>query len=173
VKPTDRDDEWALQDEGEPPEERPQRESREARGWEQLSMVDEPPAPARESTASTKPATKPRGAKREAPAGNQPAAALGRGEEMGKAASPISEEISLEAALTRLEAIVRELEAGNIDLDRSLALFEEGVGLSRLDSKRLTESEVKITKLVRTLEGGFATEPFDAGEGNDGGKERG
>ena len=91
---------------------------------------------------------------------------------MGRVVSPISEEISLEAALARLEAFVRELEAGNIDLDRSLALFEEGVGLSRLASKRLGEAEVKITRLVRTLEGGFATEPFDAGEGSDGGKER-
>ncbi len=72
----------------------------------------------------------------------------------------------LEQALARLEAIVRELEAGNIDLDRSLALFEEGVALSRQAAKRLTEAEAKITKLVRSLDGEFRTEPF-AVEGED------
>jgi exodeoxyribonuclease VII small subunit len=66
----------------------------------------------------------------------------------------------LEQALARLEAIVRELEAGNIDLDRSLALFEEGVVLSRQAAKRLNEAEARITKLVRTLDGEFRTEPF-------------
>ncbi len=69
----------------------------------------------------------------------------------------------LEKALARLEAIVRELETGNIDLDRSLALFEEGVGLSRHASKRLSEAEAKITKLVRALDGEFRTEPFAEG----------
>ncbi len=72
----------------------------------------------------------------------------------------------LEQALARLEAIVRELEAGNIDLDRSLALFEEGVALSRQAAKRLTEAEAKITKLVRSLDGELRTEPF-AVEGED------
>ena len=73
----------------------------------------------------------------------------------------------LEQALARLEAIVRELEAGNIDLDRSLALFEEGVALSRQAAKRLSEAEAKITKLVRSLDGELRTEPF-AVEGEDG-----
>jgi exodeoxyribonuclease VII small subunit len=73
----------------------------------------------------------------------------------------------LEQALARLEAIVRELEAGNIDLDRSLALFEEGVALSRQAAKRLGEAEAKITKLVRSLDGEFRTEPFRV-EGEDG-----
>src|SRR5262245_7969371 len=76
------------------------------------------------------------------------------------AADTAGEGPPLEQALARLEAIVRELEAGNIDLDRSLALFEEGVVLSRQAAKRLNEAEAKITKLVRSLDGEFRTEPF-------------
>jgi exodeoxyribonuclease VII small subunit len=74
--------------------------------------------------------------------------------------------VGLEEALARLDGIVRELETGTLDLDRSLALFEEGVALSRHAAKRLSEAEARITKLVRALDGEFRLEPFavDGGE---------
>lgn len=142
--------------------------ARDAHAWEQLSMVDAgPPTPKR--------AARPRGAHTNDRKRDTSDDTRGERGEMARTTpadpttnrTPAAAEIDmpLEAALARLEAIVRELEAGNIDLDRSLALFEEGVGLSRLASKRLTEAEVKIAKLVRSLDGGFTTEPFDSGEG--------
>jgi len=150
----------------------------EARGWEQLSMVGDEGAagepPAMGAAESKRPARKAArkgggsmtGGIAETGAAARAAAAGARGGATSGAGVP---EVSLEAALERLEAIVRELEGGNIDLDKSLALFEEGVGLSRLASKRLGEAETKIAKLVRSLDGGFATEPFATEDDAEGG----
>lgn len=157
-----------------PADARDARDGHDARAWEQLSMVDAvevggtgPPSPRRTA--------RPRGAHKDDRKHHTTDDTKGERGEMARTTAadptpnrtmPAAEiDMPLEAALARLEAIVRELEAGNIDLDRSLVLFEEGVGLSRLASKRLTEAEVKIAKLVRSLDGGFTTEPFDAGEG--------
>lgn len=57
-------------------------------------------------------------------------------------------EMSFETALATLEEIVTKLEAGNLSLDDSLAMFERGVGLARLCARRLGEAERKIELLV-------------------------
>ncbi len=56
--------------------------------------------------------------------------------------------MSFEKKLTRLEEIVGKMEAGELSLDESLKLFEEGVKLSRDCNKELSEAEQKVKKLV-------------------------
>ncbi len=55
---------------------------------------------------------------------------------------------SFEEAMQRLEEIVRQMETGDVPLEKSLQLFEEGVKLSRLCHERLNEAEKKITLLM-------------------------
>ena len=54
-----------------------------------------------------------------------------------------------EVSLEELEKIVRELEAGDLPLERSLELFERGVGLSEQCRKQLEEAETRVETLVR------------------------
>jgi exodeoxyribonuclease VII small subunit len=56
--------------------------------------------------------------------------------------------MSFEKKLTRLEEIVQKMESGELSLDDSLKLFEEGVKLSRDCNKELAEAEQKVQKLV-------------------------
>ncbi len=56
---------------------------------------------------------------------------------------------TFEEALARLDEIVREMEAGGAMLDRSLALFEEGVGLVKLCNEALEKAEQKVTLLQK------------------------
>lgn len=58
-------------------------------------------------------------------------------------------EMTFEAAMARLEEIVRALESGNAPLDVSLGLFEEGVALVKLCNNRLDTAEQKVKLLVR------------------------
>ena len=63
-----------------------------------------------------------------------------------------------ESQVKRLEAIVKHMETGNLPLEESLKLFEEGVKISRQCQKELDAAEQKIEKLVQTSTG--ETEPF-------------
>jgi exodeoxyribonuclease VII small subunit len=63
--------------------------------------------------------------------------------EQSPASSPAFEEI-----LSRLNTVVEKLEAGDMTLEDSLALFEEGVRLSRLGSVRLDEAERRVERLL-------------------------
>ncbi len=68
--------------------------------------------------------------------------------------------MKFEAALSRLEEIVKLLESGDAPLDRSLELFEEGVKLVKLCGKRLDEAEKKIAVLVKNGDDSYDEEPF-------------
>ncbi len=57
------------------------------------------------------------------------------------------DEISFEAALTRLAEIAKELEGGEVKLEDSVSLFEEGVMLSKLCRDALKEAEDKVIEL--------------------------
>ncbi len=59
-----------------------------------------------------------------------------------------AEEPSFESALARLAEIVEALEKGDLPLERSLALFEEGVRLSRLGAERLENAELRVEQLL-------------------------
>jgi len=73
-------------------------------------------------------------------------------------------EKSFEASLEELEKIVRHLEAGDLPLDRSLELFEQGVRLSRECQKRLDEAERKVEILLRGDDGAYKPVPFQEPE---------
>ena len=69
-------------------------------------------------------------------------------------------EIKFEKAMERLEQIVDELEKGDLDIDKSLQIFEEGIKMSRTCSKKLSDAEAKIEKLTRNQKGELITELF-------------
>lgn len=61
--------------------------------------------------------------------------------------------VSFEMQLALLEKIVRELERGDLPLEKSLELFEQGVKLSRQCQERLNEAERRIEVLLRDGDG--------------------
>ena len=71
---------------------------------------------------------------------------------------------TFEASLTALEQIVRELEHGDLPLEKSLELFEQGVRLSRECQERLQAAERRIEMLLRDGEGRPIVGAFDEEE---------
>ena len=71
-----------------------------------------------------------------------------------------NENLSFEAALARLDEIVRALESGNAPLDSSLAMFEEGVSLVRLCGDKLDRAEQRIKILVSNGDGEMTEQDF-------------
>ena len=74
------------------------------------------------------------------------------------------EKMSFEAAMARLEVIVKALEGDSLSLDESLALYEEGVALTRRLSRELGEAEQKVMILQRTPDGEIKPAPFASTE---------
>ncbi len=69
--------------------------------------------------------------------------------------------MDFEKKLNRLEEIVQKMEKGELSLDDSLKLFEEGVKLSRDCHGQLTTAEAQVKKLVSVDDKGNAvTEKF-------------
>ena len=69
------------------------------------------------------------------------------------------EEMSFEQAMKNLEQIAQELESGNLNLEESLAKFEEGMQLSKKCNEILENAEKKITILLEK-EGKLEEENF-------------
>jgi exodeoxyribonuclease VII small subunit len=68
---------------------------------------------------------------------------------------------AFEAAIKRLGEIVQALEKGDLPLEESLRLFEEGVQLSRVSQERLDAAEKRVEQLLAVDEQGRPrTEPF-------------
>jgi exodeoxyribonuclease VII small subunit len=61
--------------------------------------------------------------------------------------------MKFEEALQQLEAIVDKLETGDMDLEESIALYEEGINLSVYCQKQLTQAEGRIQRLVKKMDG--------------------
>lgn len=74
-------------------------------------------------------------------------------------AKPEIEELAFEAAFAELEAIVTQLEAGQLPLEESLALFERGQALAARCGQLLENAELKVKQLV-----GNELEDFEAEE---------
>ncbi|MDD6611646.1 MAG: exodeoxyribonuclease VII small subunit [Clostridiales bacterium] len=74
------------------------------------------------------------------------------------------EDLTFEQAMKRLEEIVSRLEAGDVPLDQSMTLFEEGTKLSAYLSKLLDTAEQKVT-MITTQNGTESEVPFDTEEG--------
>ena len=70
------------------------------------------------------------------------------------------EDMTFEAALARLESIVRMLESGNAALDESLTVFEEGIALVKMCNEKLEAAEQKIKILTKAEDGSLAETEF-------------
>ena len=66
---------------------------------------------------------------------------------------------SFETSLDELEKLVKELESGDLPLDRSLDLFSRGMELSETCRKQLEEAETRVEQLIRK-DGGYTPELF-------------
>ena len=67
--------------------------------------------------------------------------------------------LSFEAGLQQLEGIVKEMESGDLPLERALELFERGMKLSEACRKQLEEAETRIEILTRRA-GEMQPQPF-------------
>ena len=73
-------------------------------------------------------------------------------------------EKKFETAIARLEEIVETLEGGELPLEQSLKLFEEGIKLARICSARLEEAERKVEVLLKDKAGNLVKKPFEEEE---------
>ena len=69
-----------------------------------------------------------------------------------------------EDAIKRLEEIVQKLESGELPLEESLKVFEEGMNLIKFCSEKLEEVEQKVTKLVKESDGKYVHQSFGIDE---------
>ena len=69
-------------------------------------------------------------------------------------------DLKFEDCLARLEQIVSALEGGNLPLEDSLKVFEEGITLARHCSRYLDDAERRIEMLVKDEGGATTTQPF-------------
>lgn len=65
----------------------------------------------------------------------------------------MNESVQFEAAMTRLEEIVRAMEKGDLPLEQSMQLFEEGTGLVKSCNQLLSNAELKIAQLMKGADG--------------------
>jgi exodeoxyribonuclease VII small subunit len=63
--------------------------------------------------------------------------------------------------LTRLEEIVRKLEADDVELDAALALFEEGVARLRAARERLAAADLKVQTVLEEADGELRMQDLD------------
>lgn len=75
---------------------------------------------------------------------------------------------SFEASLDQLEKIVKELESGDLPLERSLELFEKGMELSESCRQQLSAAETRVEMLLKK-QGRVEAVPFEL-ENNEGNK---
>ena len=68
---------------------------------------------------------------------------------------------TFEASLKELEQIVKQLEDGDLELEESLKLFEDGVRLSRACRERLTNAERRIEVLMKEADGSLGLQEIE------------
>lgn len=71
------------------------------------------------------------------------------------------EGVDIEGNLEKLESIVKELEDEQLDLERSIELFEQGVKLAEEVKGGLSEAELRLKKVVESSELDFEAEDFN------------
>lgn len=70
-------------------------------------------------------------------------------------------EVDIEGNLEKLESIVKELEDEQLDLERSIELFEQGVELAEEVKGGLSDAELRLKKVVESSELDFEAEDFN------------
>jgi len=81
--------------------------------------------------------------------------------------------VKFEEALVRLETIVAELERGELPLDDSMRIFEEGIKLSKVCLKMLDDAERRVEILVKDKDGRKRTRPLELEEQSETGQDNG
>jgi exodeoxyribonuclease VII small subunit len=69
--------------------------------------------------------------------------------------------LSFEQALKELEEIVRQLESGDVELERSIEIYERGAALKAHCEKKLKDAQLRVEKIVLAPDGQAASEPAD------------
>jgi exodeoxyribonuclease VII small subunit len=88
--------------------------------------------------------------------------AMDEGTSSPAAAAPDISAMSFEQALAALEAIVQQLERGDVPLDQSITLYERGEALRAACQQRLDAAQARIERIVTAADGRAAgTRPFD------------
>lgn len=72
----------------------------------------------------------------------------------------MADELGFDQILARLREVVTKLESGELSLEQSLAIYEEGVQLARKGQQLLASAEKRVEILVSTSSG-VETQPFD------------
>lgn len=72
----------------------------------------------------------------------------------------MADDWSFEKGLTELESVVKELESGDLPLEKAIQVFERGVGLSERCRKELEAAETRVEVLMRRGDK-IEAEPFD------------
>ena len=75
-----------------------------------------------------------------------------------------NDDINFEEAMKKLEEIANELEKNDLDLNKAVEKFEEGMELSKKCNEILTNAEKRITILINNGNDNFSEEPFDASQ---------
>lgn len=71
-------------------------------------------------------------------------------------------DMSFEDALAELEAIVRQLEAGDAPLEESITIYQRGAKLKAHCEGKLKSAQLKVEKIVLAPDGSASTEAFDS-----------
>ena len=74
---------------------------------------------------------------------------------------------TFEEAMEKLENIVKELESGDLALEKAMQRFEEGIKLSKFCTDKLDETEKKITLLTQASNGAVKESSFLDDDPND------
>jgi exodeoxyribonuclease VII small subunit len=74
---------------------------------------------------------------------------------------------TFENAMKQLEQIAQELEAGELSLEMAMKKFEEGIQLSRFCTKKLDETERRISMLLQDTDGAIQEVPFEDKQADD------
>ncbi|MEQ8300862.1 MAG: exodeoxyribonuclease VII small subunit [Hyphomonas sp.] len=77
---------------------------------------------------------------------------------MAEAKEKPVDKMSFEEALGELEGIVKQLEAGEVELEKSISIYERGAALKAHCESRLKSAELKVEQIVQGA-GGVTTEP--------------
>jgi exodeoxyribonuclease VII small subunit len=75
-----------------------------------------------------------------------------------------SKTINLEKSLSDLEALVEELESGDLPLDKAMKKFEQGIKLTRSCQSALKDAEQRVEILLKSAGGEASLQEFDSGD---------
>ncbi len=75
-----------------------------------------------------------------------------------------SKTINLEKSLSDLEALVEELESGDLPLDKAMKKFEQGIKLTRSCQSALKDAEHRVEILLKSAGGEASLQEFDSGD---------